>query len=106
MNPQTASVQGLRNNVILQFDHRFKDAEKVDTYACATLLDPRFKIMYLEPLAHAGVVKNLSDQIIAHGQENPTVSQAYVPPAESADGLWDMHDEMVTNIVQIIVKFI
>ncbi|XP_054289867.1 uncharacterized protein LOC129005097 [Macrosteles quadrilineatus] len=41
--PQGSGLQGLKNDLLASLKRRFMDMEENRTYACATLLDPRFK---------------------------------------------------------------
>ena len=63
VQPVTEAVIELKANLVAQYYKRFEHVESVNGLAGATLLDPRFKAIYLQPLAHAKILKEISDQI-------------------------------------------
>lgn len=101
MSPTTEPVKQLKTMFLAQYERKFKDVEFVDTFAIATLLDPRFKTLYLSPLAHAKALKYVSDIIKAENKKSTTTPQATSTPAvleRGSNNLWEYHHAMVWNI--------
>ncbi|XP_055545356.1 E3 SUMO-protein ligase ZBED1-like [Wyeomyia smithii] len=99
MSPTTEPVRQLKTMFQAQYERKFKDIEFVDTFSIATLLDPRFKTLYLCPLAHAKVLKNVSDMVqIANKNSttNPNKISSFAPKAGS-NNLWNFHHQMISN---------
>lgn len=69
MSPATEPVKQLKSMFIAQYEQKFKDIEFVDTFAIATLLDPRVKTLYLRPLSHAKALKYISDMVKAENKK-------------------------------------
>lgn len=107
MSPMTEPVKQLKSMFLAQYERKFKDIEFVDTFAIATLLDPRFKTLYLNPLAHAKALKYVSDIIKTENKKAGTTSLSTSTPSVLENGsnsLWNYHHQMVWNI--IILRFL
>lgn len=99
IEPTTEAVRQLKFNLISQFDKRFEHIELVDNLAIATLLDPRFKALYLKPLAHSRAVKAITDIVeknVKASNITATTSEhnIIIEPA-SKNFLWDLHESLV-----------
>ncbi|XP_055551661.1 zinc finger BED domain-containing protein 4-like [Wyeomyia smithii] len=97
MSPTTEPVRQLKTMCQAQYERKFKDIEFVDTFSIATLLDPRFKTLYLCPLAHAKVLKNVSDMVQIANKDsmtNPNEISSFAPKPGS-NNLWNFHRQMV-----------
>lgn len=79
---------------MLQFVKRFNDIDKINTLSVATLLDPRFKTMYLEPLVHERTAKIVTELIIGNEREFADPKPDTPPPVPTGS-LWDLHDQLV-----------
>lgn len=101
--PADASVAiALKKQLVKQIDIRFGQAESVEIFALATILDPRFKKIYFrEPLAHARAVPKLTAKI-TEMQKAEAILAAERPLtpviASNPENLWSLHDMMVANI--------
>ncbi|XP_055549409.1 zinc finger BED domain-containing protein 4-like [Wyeomyia smithii] len=103
--PKSECVKGFRSARLEQFDSRFEHIAFVDGIAIATLLDPRFKVLHLKPLAYARVVQVVSDMMkesekkergqLASNTEN-TSSQSKSNQTH-IQNIWDIHDRMVVE---------
>ena len=67
----------LKNSLLTELDRRFKDVENSETYALATLLDPRFKRVYFkDPAAHGRAILLLSAKVNEKYEERRSASSA------------------------------
>ncbi|XP_055542682.1 E3 SUMO-protein ligase ZBED1-like [Wyeomyia smithii] len=100
MSPTTEPVRQLKTMFQAQYERKFKDIEFVDTFSIATLLDPRFKTLYLCPLAHAKVLKNVSDMVQIANKDsttNPNEISSFASKAGS-NNLWNFHHQMLQSV--------
>ncbi|XP_055622723.1 zinc finger BED domain-containing protein 4-like [Toxorhynchites rutilus septentrionalis] len=98
MCPTTEPVKQLKAMFLVQHERKFKNIESVDTFAIATLLDPRFKTVYLSPSAHAEALQYVSDIVETENIKPSTVPQAISTPLvfeHGSSNLWEYHNEMV-----------
>ncbi|XP_062563958.1 E3 SUMO-protein ligase ZBED1 [Armigeres subalbatus] len=92
--PDCPAVSDLRQKILLQFANKFSDVDKLDTLTIATMLDPRFKTMYLEKMVQERTTKMVSDLIL--GKEcDPVDVKPKVTPIIESDDIWDFHDQLV-----------
>lgn len=83
--------------------------ELVNGLAAATLLDPRFKAMYLQPLAHAKILKVVSDKIETNAkqQESKIIPTTKNLSQGTQSVLWDIHEKLVMHIfLQVVTKIL
>lgn len=96
MSPKCEVVQDLKANVLLQFAKRFREVDNIDTLAVATLLDPRFKTMYLDPSVKDKTLKKVSEWALGTERRLVDSKTNSLPPAPMPTGsLWDLHDQLV-----------
>ncbi|XP_018371237.1 PREDICTED: zinc finger BED domain-containing protein 4-like [Trachymyrmex cornetzi] len=99
--PVDASVTiALKKQLVKQIDIRFGQAENVETFALATILDPRFKKMYFrESLAHARAVSKLTAKIteMQRTEAKLVAEPSTLVMASDVENLWSLHDIMVAS---------
>jgi len=93
----------LKNSLLTELDRRFKDVENSETYALATLLDPRFKRVYFkDPAAHGRAILLLSAKVNEKHEERRSASSAASSDPAAAQpcashSLWDIHEEFLAT---------
>ncbi|XP_055543801.1 E3 SUMO-protein ligase ZBED1-like [Wyeomyia smithii] len=104
-NSKTECVKQLKSALLDQFNSRFQHIELVDGLAIATLLDPRFKALHLQPISHANAVTMVSEKLKYFEREERgrrCASTKIVDNVSSQlnnddENLWKIHDRLVVE---------
>ncbi|KAJ1530242.1 hypothetical protein ONE63_005165 [Megalurothrips usitatus] len=102
----------IKNFVFSEFDRRFQNIEGVMPLAIATILDPRFMLVYFKNIGAVARARNLIEDTLKKDIREETraaeaaASAAAAPESAApqvcvtgtgARGLWGIHDEMVAS---------
>ncbi|XP_055522718.1 zinc finger BED domain-containing protein 4-like [Wyeomyia smithii] len=104
-NSKTECVKQLKSALLDQFNSRFQHIELVDGLAIATLLDPRFKALHLQPISHANAVTMVSEKLKYFEREergrrcaSTKIVDNVSSQLNNGDGnLWKIHDRLVVE---------
>lgn len=101
LQAETVTASYLKENLLKHIDKRFKNIEKINIYACSTILDPRFKKIHFKDQVDCSRAIQKIDNAIKVAQEKNLTIPLQVPTYSSEDAtndnLWDFHKELISS---------